>query len=199
VTAVEARHVDLEHARRVFLVDESKGKTIPRVVYLGEDVLAITRKLIARHPTGSLFLNEDGNAWTRSSLNCVFGRLRIAHGLRRMKELGVPFPVVPRFRKGAYADPKERARAKKSHERALYERRNEVSKMARKYGQKTCLYIFRHTWASNSLKRGVDSLTVAIPWVTPTRRCLPRSTPTWLTSRTASGTPRTARSELKEL
>ena len=162
VTAVEARHVDLDLARWVFPVDESKGETIPRVVYLGEDALAITRKLMTRHPTGPLFLNEDGNAWTRWSLNCVFGRLQIAHGLRRMKELGVPVPDIPRFRKAAYADPKERVRAKKAHERALYERRKELSKMARKYGRKICLYNFRHTWASNALKRGVDSLTVAI-------------------------------------
>jgi integrase len=35
-------------------------------------------------------------------------------------------------------------------------------KEARKYGQKICLYNFHHTWASNALKRGVDSLTVAI-------------------------------------
>jgi hypothetical protein len=104
-----------------------KGETIPRVVYFGEEALAITRKLMATHPTGPLFLNEDGNAWTRWALNCLFGRLQIAHGLRRMKELGVPIPSIPRFKRAAHTDPKERARAKKAHERALYGRRKALS------------------------------------------------------------------------
>jgi hypothetical protein len=71
------------------------------------------------HPTGPLFLNEDGNAWTRWSLNCLFGRLQIAHGLRRMKELGVPIPVIPRFQRATYIDARERAKAKKEHGRRI--------------------------------------------------------------------------------
>jgi integrase len=161
-TSVEARHVDLALARWVFPIDESKGEHFPRVVYLGEKALQITKKLMMLHPTGPLFLNENGNAWTRWSLNCLFGRLQIAHGLRRIKELEVPTPVIPRFRGAAYTDARERAKAKKDHERRIYERRMFLSKEARKYGQKFCLYNFRHTWASNALKRGVDSLTVAI-------------------------------------
>src|SRR5262249_52194844 len=148
-TAVEARHVDLELARWVFPVDESKGETIPRVVYLGEDALAITRKLMARHPTGPLFRNEDGNAWTRWSLNCLFGRLQIAHGLGRMKELGVTPPPISRFRSADYEDAGERKKAEREHERLIYERRKKLSKAARKCGKKICLYNFRHTWASN--------------------------------------------------
>jgi integrase len=109
-----------------------------------------------------LFRNEDGNAWTRWSLNCLFGRLQIAHGLGRMKELGVIPPPIPRFRSADYEDAGERKKAKREHERQMYERRKKLSKAARKCGKKICLYNFRHTWASNALKRGVDSLTVAI-------------------------------------
>jgi integrase len=79
-----------------------------------------------------------------------------------MKELGVTPPPIPRFRKADYESESDRAEAKETHERQIYERRKRLSREARKYGQRFCLYNFRHTWASNALKRGVDSLTVAI-------------------------------------
>jgi integrase len=50
--AVEARHVDLQNARWVFPPDESKGEQWPRVVYLTEQALAITRRLMLKNPAG---------------------------------------------------------------------------------------------------------------------------------------------------
>jgi integrase len=73
--AVEARHVDLEHCRWVFPPDESKGEEIARVVYLTPVAAAITRKLMARHPTGPLFRNSQGRPWQTDSVHCAFERL----------------------------------------------------------------------------------------------------------------------------
>jgi integrase len=68
LTCLEARHVDLANGRWLFPVNESKGKKMPRIVYLSEEALLITRKLMLRHPQGSLFRNEEGNPGTRNHL-----------------------------------------------------------------------------------------------------------------------------------
>jgi integrase len=46
---VEARHVDLAGSRWVFPASESKGKKIPRVVYLTPKALEITKRLMEKH------------------------------------------------------------------------------------------------------------------------------------------------------
>jgi integrase len=162
IVAVEARHVDLVNARWIFPVDESKGERSPRIVYLNARALEITRRLALRHPSGPLFRNEEGRPWNRHALGCAFARLQIADGLRRMKELGVDAPAVPRFRRREFADPERLAAARGEQERRLYERRKELHRLARKHGERHSLYHLRHSWATRALKRGVDPLTVAI-------------------------------------
>jgi integrase len=159
---VEARHVDLALCRWVFPIDESKGETSPRVVYLNETVLEISRRLMRRYPNGPLFRNSDGKPWNRFSLNCAFSRLQVRVGLREMKEKGLGVPEVGRFRASAYRDTAERTRARQEHDLRLYERRKELQKIARRHGTKYCLYHFRHSWGTRALQRGVDPLTVAI-------------------------------------
>jgi integrase len=58
--AVEARHVDLQNARWVFSPDESKGEQWPRIVYLTQAALEVTRRLMLKHPAGPLFCNTHG-------------------------------------------------------------------------------------------------------------------------------------------
>lgn len=55
---VEARHVDLAGERWVFTASESKGKKTPRVVYLSANALEITKRLMLKHPSGTLFRNR---------------------------------------------------------------------------------------------------------------------------------------------
>lgn len=161
LTRVEARHVDLANERWVFPIEESKGKRMPRIVYLSDVVLHITRKLILRHPQGPLFRNEKGEPWNQHSLACGFGRLKIALGFERMKELGITLDRPPRF--NAEKVPlARRAAAKAEQEKKLYERRKALWKLARQHGRKYCLYHFRHSWATRALQRGLDPLTVAI-------------------------------------
>jgi integrase len=160
--ALEARHVDLKNARWVFPAEESKGKRFPRVVYLDDRALEITRLLVERHPSGKLFCNSDGEPWNRHSVACVFGRLQVDLGLKKMKELGVTVEKPPRFNQDAYPDAQALAAARAEQQTLLYERRKSLYKLARTHGTKYSLYHFRHTWCQRALKAGVDPLTVAI-------------------------------------
>lgn len=161
LTRVEARHVDLVHGRWVFPIEESKGKKRPRVVYLSDNLLLLTRKLILRHPQGPLFRNEKGEPWNQHSLACAFGRLKIALGLERLKELGLMPNRLPRFNADKLP-PEKRQAARETREKEIYERRKAFYKLARQHGKKYCLYHFRHSWATRALQRGLDPLTVAI-------------------------------------
>lgn len=54
---------------------QSKGK--PRVVYLSDAMVELTRRLMAKVPPGTpLFRNADGNPWTRNSIRCRLRRVR---------------------------------------------------------------------------------------------------------------------------
>lgn len=73
---VEARHVDAANARWVFPTSEAKGKRIPRIVYLTPKAMEITQRLMKKHPTGTLFRNRNGKAWTPDAVNCRFQRAK---------------------------------------------------------------------------------------------------------------------------
>ena len=79
---VEARHVDLAGSRWVFPGSESKGKKIPRVVYLTPTALEITKRLMEQLPSGPLFRNTDGKPWTPDSTNCRFQHVRRKLGVK---------------------------------------------------------------------------------------------------------------------
>ena len=91
IRAIEARHVDFDNKRIVFPPKESKGKKKHRVVYLTEAGADILRPLAVARPTGTLFRNSQGRAWTKDSINCAFCRLQ--------EKLGTKFHMGA-FRKG---------------------------------------------------------------------------------------------------
>ena len=157
VLAVEARHVDLEGGRWVFPPDEAKGKKAHRVVYLTDRALEITRRLTARHPEGPLFRNTDGRPWHPYALNCRFGRLRLAHGLQRIQQLGLMPPRIKRLDAARRRDLEARA----AHEEAILRRRERIAELAREHGMKWCLYHFRHSFATRMLEAGTDAMTVS--------------------------------------
>jgi len=68
---VEARHVDLQHARWVFPPREAKNKTQPRIVYLSEHALKVSKQLMERWPSGPLFRNCNGCPWNKDSIGCM--------------------------------------------------------------------------------------------------------------------------------
>jgi integrase len=54
-----------------------------RTVHLTPETVALTRRLLAAHPTGHLFRNTAGRPWTRNAMACRFARLRKKLGLGR--------------------------------------------------------------------------------------------------------------------
>jgi integrase len=84
----EVMKVRAEHARpdRRTWVLESKTTARTgeaRKVLLTPAVVAITRRLMAAHPDGPLFRNQDDAPWTRNAMACRFARLRARLGLGR--------------------------------------------------------------------------------------------------------------------
>lgn len=74
IVRVEARHFDGESAW-IFPKEESKGKKRARVIHLTPEVKAMTLRLVAERPTGTLFRNRRGKAWHPWAVNCRFCRL----------------------------------------------------------------------------------------------------------------------------
>ena len=86
--AIEKRHVDLPTHRIVFPVEEEKMQRVPRIIYLTDAAEEIVRRLILQHPSGPIFCNTNGAAWTTEAVNCAFVALQIRTGLRAMKVEG---------------------------------------------------------------------------------------------------------------
>ena len=69
---VTAKHVDQANQRWVIPV--TPGKPDNRVVYMTDESMEITKRLIKKHPKGPLFRNTDGVPWTTDAVNCRFHR-----------------------------------------------------------------------------------------------------------------------------
>jgi integrase len=72
---VEARHVDVQQGRWVFPKSEEKMNRTTRVVYLTDQALEITQRLVLAHPEGPLFRNTHGVQWTTDAVNCRFSSI----------------------------------------------------------------------------------------------------------------------------
>jgi len=169
---VEARHVDVTNQRWVFAESESKTD-LPRIVYLTDEALAITQRLMLQHPTGPLFRNSHGRPWTTDAVNCAFTSLQIklgrevleerthaAHRDKRRKYLAVDDAAVAEFIKTL--NPRKQSGEQKTPGELRHEARRKLTyREAMKVGTKYSLYVLRHTWMNRLLTRGVDSLTVA--------------------------------------
>lgn len=128
--AVAARHVDLAIGCWTFPVDESKCKTHQRTVYLSDAALEITRRRVAAWPEGPIFRNTDGLPWTPFALNCRFGRLQIALGLKKLSELQLEPPKLKRLTQAGRFDPA----VKRSHDLAVLGRRKRIAEAAKEHG-----------------------------------------------------------------
>ncbi len=79
---VAARHVDLANARWVFPPREEKMGRVPRVIYLTEKAVEITRRRMLKYPEGPLFRNTDGRPWQTDAVNCRFATIEKKLGKR---------------------------------------------------------------------------------------------------------------------
>ena len=77
---LEARHINGDVV--IFAADESKGEKYQRVLFLTPDSQAIVAKLAARYPTGHLFRNRRGRAWTKDAVKCALTRISVKVGFR---------------------------------------------------------------------------------------------------------------------
>jgi integrase len=162
---VEARHVELEHRRVVLPPAEAKGKKRFRVIYLNDAALALVQRLVAAHPTGPLFRNRDGNPWTAWAVNNRFCRFQLRLGRAELRKGGF---VPDAAEVAALAAGLAQKKANNAGVTAELEtwaqgeaRKRLVARAARRRGQKFCLYLYRHTFATRLLTAGVDSLTVS--------------------------------------
>jgi integrase len=77
VARVTAANVDLAQGTWTFVKHKTSHKTgQKRVVYLTPAMVELTRMLADRNPTGPLFLNRLGKAFTRNAIRCRFRNLR---------------------------------------------------------------------------------------------------------------------------
>jgi integrase len=157
---LEARFVDLPAGRIVLPPSKAKGKKHHRVIYLTDRAREIVGRLVREWPTGPLLRNTEGNAWTKDAINCAFCRLQLALGRRAMKELGIASEVPGRFTADGIA-PGSVDRARARHRAAVTKARKEAESLAREYGTKYHLGAFRKGYATEALKNGVDTVTVA--------------------------------------
>jgi integrase len=162
---VEARHVELDNSRWVLPAGEAKGEYL-RVVYLPERAREITRRLTGCHPEGPLFRNSRGMPWTTDAVNCVFQRIQLQMGLRRMQGAGVEIDEreVQKLAKELRSKRLVEGESARISDRALLgeARRKLTRQLAKQHAPKYSLYTLRHSWATHALQRGVDALTVAI-------------------------------------
>lgn len=77
---LEARHVHEELI--IFPPDESKGEADSRVIFLTPEAASIVHPLVQQYPTGPIFRNSQGNAWTKDSIKCRLTRITDKVGFR---------------------------------------------------------------------------------------------------------------------
>jgi integrase len=159
----EARHYDAAGKRIVLPPEEAKVDKWPRVIYLTDAAANIVERLAALHPAGKLFRNASGGAWTNSSVNCEWVRLRHRLGFARMKADGVEPTEGEIAAKVLTLRPRRAGGREKTPQELREEARLKLrQKMASTLAPKFCLYHFRHSWLDRMLKAGTDALTCAI-------------------------------------
>lgn len=158
--------VDAKHGRWVFPQKKSKGKKSPRIVYLNDEALEITTRLLAERAEGELFRNNRGNAWTTEAVNCVFDRIQTRMGKAKLKSEGrePSEKKIAKFIKTLSPTKMEKGVVREKRPAELREEAKIklFKRMASKVAPRYSLYAFRHSWATNALKRDVDPLTVAL-------------------------------------
>ena len=163
---VEARHLDLANQRWVFPPKESKGKRAPRIVYLNDKAMEITKKKLERNLSGLLFRNADGVPWTTEAVNCCFDRLQARMGRVEMdaRKMSVDDDAIAAFITTLKPTRKTRGRElKKTDAELRWEARRKLTdRLASSLVPRYSLYAIRHSWATRALKAGLDGLTVAI-------------------------------------
>ncbi len=165
VRLIEGRHLRLDRGRVELPPAESKGKKRWRYIYLTPASEQIVAGLCARHPSGPLFRNEDGNKWDAQAFNNRFCRLQQRLGREELKRRGWELDPQKVAALAATLPPTYKTGGKtlaKSQTHLIREARKKLTVMeAVKHGTKYALTAIRHSFATRLLESGVDHLTVA--------------------------------------
>ncbi len=153
ILRVESRHLDHTNRRWVLPPSEAKGKKRPRIVYLPPKSFAICERLATEHPSGKMFRNTRGKAWTTDAVNCMFDRIRVRMGKASLRDVQKDLEAVTRESLGLSSA--------EWTQRSTQKRRKLQDQVAAMQVPRYSLYAFRHSWATNALESGVDALTVA--------------------------------------
>ena len=90
---LEARHLQIDKQRAVISGEEAKGGGPERLLSHRAEP-GNHQSLASERPTGPLFRNNKGNAWTGFAVNMRFKKLQIALGRCAMAERGIPSTVT---------------------------------------------------------------------------------------------------------
>jgi len=165
IRLVEAKNFNEAERCWEFKRTKSKGKRVPRTVYLTDTALEITRRLASQHPSGPIFRNSKGEPWTRNAIRCRFRKLVQAprHNCYRCGDTAAAFirgPHVPKDqksgRKRVYICDQciTKKKLAETHIRRIPQPLEGL--------QGLCGTSFRHTFASRALRNRVSSLTVSV-------------------------------------
>ena len=163
---VEAQHVDKANQRWVFPKTKSKGKRLSRIVYMTDDAMHIINRLMLANPEGPLFRNSHGRPWTTDAVNCAFLSIQLRMGKEEMARRGerISDDAIAAFipSLAAFRSVKGKKRQKTPGQLRTEAKRKLTNKRAAELAPRYSLYALRHSWCTNALKMGLDSLTVAI-------------------------------------
>lgn len=163
---VEARDIDFANQRWVLSTSRSKGKRISRVVYMTEPAATIVRRLAKEFPTGPIFRNSTSKPWLPESVNCAIDAIQVRMGKAEMQRLGLAISdeamaaLIPKLK--PTKTEKGRSRHKTAAELRCEAKEKLTIRQARSLAPRYSLYALRHSFATNALRNGVDSLTVAV-------------------------------------
>lgn len=157
---IEVRFLDPDSSRVVFPPKQSKGKKYHRVIYLTERAMEILRRLVEAHRSGPILLNSAGKPWNKDSINCGFCRLQLALDGKAIAEAALATDRPDRFKKTGI-EPGKLAAARDAHRESMKQWREGELRRAREHGKKYHLGAFRKGFATEALKAGVDTVTVA--------------------------------------
>ena len=94
VASVTAGHVDTNLWRWVFTEHKTDGKIEERIVWLDDEMIELTKRLVELYPEGSLFRNTLDKPWSRNAISQAFGRARMKLGI---DDGAVPYAVRHTF------------------------------------------------------------------------------------------------------
>lgn len=170
---MRVEHYDAAGSRIILPPEEAKGHQWPRVIYLPEEANALVdRRVKALGPKGRgshIFTNTIGKPWTTTALATEWGRLQQRIGAKYLGEGGgkeslseaaiqakIKTLSPTRTVKGKEVAKSQKVLRSEAVRKLLRGKRKEAGP------KRLCLYNFRHTFATRTLKSGVDALTTAI-------------------------------------